>query len=138
MRRSRSFIQKKKEEKLKEQEKYTGSNYEKMRKMNIQPPKIKDMENYYKKEIEKICDKNQLSIPDFMNEENSLDNKEDFYSIQIKIPSGKSVTLKIYESDDINQKVKEFCKIYSLNDNIKRKIINKIKEFTQEEEEDDD
>ena len=138
VRRSRSFIQKKKEEKLKEQEKYTGSNYEKLRKMNIQPPKIKDMENYYKKEIEKICDKNQLSIPDFMNEENSLDNKEDFYSIQIKIPSGKSVTLKIYESDDINQKVKEFCKIYSLNDNIKRKIINKIKEFTQEEEEDDD
>jgi hypothetical protein len=138
VRRSRSYIQKKKEEKLKEQKKYTGSNYEKLRKKKIQPPKIKDIENYYKKEIEKICERNQLSMPDFMSEENSLDNKEDFYSIQIKIPSGKSVKLKIYESDDINQKVEEFCKIYSLNDNIKRKIINKIKEFTQEEEEDDD
>ena len=138
VRRSRSFIQKKKEEKLKEQEKYTGKNYEKMRNMNIQPPKIKDMENYYKKEIKKLYDKNQISMPDFMNEENSLDNKEEFYSIQIKIPSGKLVQLKIYESDDINQKVEEFCKIYTLNDNIKKKIINKIKEIIQDEEDEDD
>jgi len=43
VRRSRSYIQKKKEDKLKEKEKYTGQNYEKVRKMNIQPPKIKDM-----------------------------------------------------------------------------------------------
>ena len=134
VRRSRSFIQKREEEKKKEKEKYSGSNYEKLRKMNIMPPKIKDMENYYIREIEKLCEKNQLSLPDFMREDTSFENNENYFCIQIKIPNGKTVKLKINESDDINQKVEEFCRIYTLNDNIKRKIINKIEEFAQDED----
>ena len=55
--------------------------------------------------------------------ENSINsNEEDFY-IDIKIPNGKIIKLKVNANEDINKKIIEFCKIYGLNENIKQKLI---------------
>ena len=137
IKRNRSFIHKKQEERKREEDKYTGRNYEKIMKMNFQPPKIKDLEKEEKYEdkeyINKICKKYKISFPDdiiYKNENNKNLDEEDFY-IDIKIPSGKIVKLKVNVNEDINKKVIEFCKIYGLNDNIKQKLIKKFEEYKE-------
>ena len=35
-------------------------------------------------------------------------------------------TLKIYENDDANEVVEEFCKIHSIDDNVKNKLVANI------------
>ena len=101
------LIKRKNEERIKEENKYNGSNYEKVRKIKFncegslyKPKKIK-------KEIK----------------------KEKGMSVQIKLPYGKMVKLNIDLNEDVEKKVDEFCKIYSLNENIKRKIINQIENY---------
>jgi len=101
------LIKRKNEERIKEENKYNGSNYEKVRKIKFncegslyKPKKIK-------KEIK----------------------KEKGMSVQIKLPYGKMVKLNIDINEDVEKKADEFCKIYSLNENIKRKIINQIENY---------
>ena len=68
---------------------------------------------------------------------------EDF-DIDIKIPNGKIIKLKFNINDDIYQKAEEVCKIFSLNDSLKQKLIKKFEEYKndykkhQEEEEEDE
>ena len=133
-----SFIKKKESERLKEEEKYIGKNYEKIKKMNILPPKIKDINKFNKDEIKKLYEKNNLLLPDFMNNENDNSNNEDFYTVEIKIPNGKKVNMKINHNEDIDKKIENFCKIYSLNDKVKRKLIKKILEYKNYYYNDDD
>ena len=120
IKRNLSFIKKKEENKKREEDKYTGSNYEKIMRMNFQLPKIK----YFEKE------KNNDDKEDINHKsENSINsNEEDFY-IDIKIPNGKIIKLKVNANEDINKKIIEFCKIYGLNENIKQKLIKKVEKY---------
>ena len=48
-------------------------------------------------------------------------------TVKIKLPNDNDVAININLNENIDKKVEDFCKIYSLNDNIKEKIINQIK-----------
>ena len=108
------LIQRKKEEKIKEEKKYNGSNYENVRKIKFN------------------CE-GSLYKPKKIKKEKK---EEKGMSVQIKLPYGKMVKLNIDLNEDIEKKVDEFCKIYSLNGNIKRKIINQIETYKKIYEED--
>ena len=126
IKRNLSAIKKKKKDKKEEEDRYTGRNYEKTMKMKFQPPKIKDMEDNYKKGG--LCEKNHFTFPDFINDDNENSDTEDS-TIEIKIPNGKIVKFKFDINEDINKIVENFCKIYSLRDNVKQKLIKKIEEI---------
>ena len=105
IRKNLELIDKKKEEKIKEEEKYNGSNYEKVKKIKF------NCEGHLydkKKEIKKLKKVNDLTV-------------------KIKLPNDNDVAININLNENIDKKVEDFCKIYSLNDNIKEKIINQIK-----------
>ena len=105
IRKNIELIEKKKEEKIKEEEKYNGSNYEKVRKI-----KFNCEGNLYnkKKEIKQLKKKYDITV-------------------KIKLPNENDAIINVNLNDDIEKKVEDFCKIYSLNDNIKEKIFNQIK-----------
>ena len=109
--RNRKIINLKEEEKLKEKNKYDGSNYEKVKKIkfkcegNLYNPKNKEK----KKEEEK--------------EQKDKENIE----ISIKLLNNKIARLKLNKNDDINQKVENFCKIFCLNSNYQQILIKGIK-----------
>ena len=118
--------------------------------MNIKPPNIKDIEEYNNK-IQNLKEKYNIS-PSYNINNNKKENycekyeksdDEDF-DIDIKIPSGKIIKLKFNINDDINRKAEEFCKIFSLNDSLKQKLIKKFEEYKnfyenlQEEEEEEE
>ena len=42
------------------------------------------------------------------------------------MPNGRTQTLKIYENDDANKIVEDFCKIHSIDNNIKNKLIANV------------
>ena len=138
IKRNRAKIKQKEEERKKEEDLYTGKNYEKIRGMNIKPPKIKDIEEYNNK-LYNINNKQD----NYYCEKMEKSDDEDF-DIDIKIPNGKIIKLKFNINDDIYQKAEEFCKIFSLNDSLKQKLIKKFEEYKndykkhQEEEEEDE
>ena len=111
-----------------------GEKYEEIMRRNITPPNITDIRRMRKKEYYKTINymnqnaKNKKDIiePEEPSNEESDGNTE-YFNLQIKLPNGKIQTLKIYENDDANNVVKEFCKIHSIDDNIKNKLVANIK-----------
>jgi hypothetical protein len=89
-----------------------GENYEKIRRRAITPFNITDMRNNNKNKKR-------------MNKSNNK-NKDEFFSLQIKIPNGKMKTIKIYMNDDPYKVADEFCKIYSIKESVKQKLIRNI------------
>ena len=83
-----------------------GENYEKMRKRTITPFNITDMrkKNKIKKE----------------------DDDEYSFTMKIKIANGQMRNLKINIKSDPFKVANEFCKIYSIRDGMKNKLINNI------------
>ena len=132
IKRNRAVIRQKEENKKKEEEMLTGSNYEKTIKMKFQPPKIKDLEST---NANSYISKNSRDNSDINS------NDDDNYEIDIKIPNGKIIKFKFNIKDDINKKVDDICKIFDLNENIKQKIIKRVEEIRDyyiNEEEDDE
>ena len=95
--------------KIEEENKYNGNNYEKIKKIKFK------------------C-KGALYEPKKIHNEKIMKDIEDkdSFTFQIKLPNKKDINLTININENIEQKVEEFCKIYSLNNNIKEKIINQI------------
>lgn len=87
----------------------TGQNYEKTKKEKIVPFDITD-----------------LKKKDDSNKDNS--NKE-FFTVQIKIPSGKETLIKVYLNEDPYIVAENFCKIYSLNEEILKRLSKMILDF---------
>ena len=94
-------------EKLKQQiEKIPcGENYEKIRKRTITPFNITDLrkEKFHKKKKE-----------------------GEYFTMKIKIPNGQERTLKINIKNDPYKIASNFCKIYSIKENVKEKLIKNI------------
>ena len=94
-------------EKLKQQiEKIPcGENYEKIRKRTITPFNITDLrkEKFHKKKKE-----------------------GEYFTMKIKIPNGQERTLKINIKNDPYKIANNFCKIYSIKENGKQKLIKNI------------
>ena len=82
-----------------------GENYEKIKRRAITPFNITDMKKKRKK---------------------NKKEKEDFFTLQIKIPNGQLRVLKIYMKNDPYKVADDFCKIYSIKESIKKKLINNI------------
>ena len=104
------LIKRKNEMKIEEEEnKYNGNNYEKIKKIKFK------------------CE-GALYEPKKIHNEKIMKDIEDkdSFTFQIKLPNKKDINLIININENIEQKVEEFCKIYSLNNNIKEKIINQI------------
>ena len=91
-------------EKLKEKkEKISyGENYEKLKRRAITPFNITDM----KKKIKK--------------------NNNDYFIMKIKIPNGQMKSIKINIKSDPYKIANEFCKVYSIKENMKQKLIKNI------------
>ena len=128
IKRNRDAIEKKKLMKKIEEEKKSGKNYEKMKKSKLKPFNITDL-NEKNKKTKKLPPENLSN----KNEENNNEKNEamidDIYiTIDIKIPNGLLKPLKIYNknNNDTIDKVNEFCKIYSINDENKKMIIKKV------------
>ena len=83
-----------------------GENYEKIKRRSITPFNITDMKKRKKgrKNIE----------------------NEEFFTLQIKIPNGQLRTLKIYLKNDPYKVADEFCKIYSIKESVKKKLVKNI------------
>ena len=82
-----------------------GENYEKIKKRSISPFNITDMKKKRRRK----------------NQEN-----EDYFTLQIKIPNGQLRKIKIDSKSEPYQVAEEFCKIYSIKDIIKQKLIKNI------------
>ena len=96
-----------------------GERYEEIMRRNITPPNITDIRRMREKGIK--SNNNEIN-----SNENESDEKEEYFNLQIKLPNGKMQTLKIYENDDANEVVEEFCKIHSIDDNVKNKLVANI------------
>ena len=53
---------------------------------------------------------------------------EVFFNIDVKIGNEKK-PLKIFKGDDVMEKINNFCQMYKIGYNEKKKILKKIKEF---------
>ena len=111
-----------------------GEKYEEIRKRNITPPNITDIRRMRKNEyyrtlnyVNKTVNKNkELPLPENYLSEDESDGNTEYFNLQIKLPNGRTQTLKVYENDDANKVVEEFCKIHSIDDNIKSKLVTNI------------
>ena len=111
-----------------------GEKYEEIRKRNITPPNITDIRRmrineYYRtmNYVNKTVNKNkELVLPENYLSEDESDGNTEYFNLQIKLPNGRTQTLKVYENDDANKVVEEFCKIHSIDDNIKNKLVTNI------------
>ena len=92
-----------------------GEKYEEIMRRNITPPNITDI----RKMKQKIKSKKSFN--------NESDGNTEYFNLQIKLPNGKIQTIKVYENDDPNDVVEEFCKIHTIDDNIKYKLVANIK-----------
>ena len=111
------IIKRKKELKLEEENKYNGTNYEKIRKIKFKcKGPLYEPKKIYKNEK--------------INKEIKINDKNNF-TVKIKLPNKKDINLTININENIKQKVEKLCKIYSLNDNIKEKIINQIESYKE-------
>ena len=100
--------------KIEEEDKYNGNNYEKIRKI-----KFKCEGPLY--EQKKVKNEN-------INKEREI---KDNFNVKIKLPNKKDINLTINLKENIEHKVEKLCKIYSLNNNIKEKIINQIESYRE-------
>ena len=92
-----------------------GERYEEIMRRNITPPNITDI----RKMRQKIKSKKSFN--------NESDGNTEYFNLQIKLPNGKIQTIKVYENDDPNEVVEEFCKIHTIDNNIKYKLVANIK-----------
>ena len=98
-----------------------GENYEEIMRRNITPPNITDIRRMKQKE-----EKKQNNDINSNENESESDGNTEYFNLQIKLPNGKIKTLKVYENDDANEVVEEFCKIHSIDENIKSKLVANI------------
>ena len=105
--RTRSFIKKKELEKIEDENKRFGKNYDKIMAAKISFPKYKESST---------------------NEKRAKKDEEVFFNIDVKI-GNETRPLKIFKGDDVTQKVNNFCQIYKIGYNEKKKILTKIKDF---------
>ena len=125
------------------EQKPVGENYEKIKRMNIQPFNITDMRKYKENQKKKIYERTHKNkkIP---NKTNSDYVEEDYFTIEILVQNGKKRMIKIYPNDDPKEITEEFCKTYQIKDDIKKKLYHNICNFKQqylknkEEEEDEE
>ena len=111
-----------------------GEKYEEIRKRNITPPNITDIRRMRKKDyyrtmnyVNKTVNKSkELVLPENNLSEDESEGNTEYFNLQIKLPNGRTQTLKVYENDDANKVVEEFCKIHSVDDNIKNKLVTNI------------
>ena len=82
-----------------------GENYEKIKRRSITPFNITDLRKRNKKKI---------------------NENGEFFTLQIKIPNGQLRTLKIFINNDPYKVADDFCKIYSIKESIKKKLIKNI------------
>ena len=83
-----------------------GENYEKIKKRSITPFNITDMRKKNKSRINH--------------------SKDEFFTLQIKIPNGQLRSLKIFIKSDPYKVAGDFCKIYSIKESVKQKLIKNI------------
>ena len=107
-----------------------GENYEIIKNMKIKPLNITDLKKYKKEEISKIINKNNLNFQ-FEDEDNESDGTDDYFTIDLKLPNGYIRKIKVYENDDPMEIAENFCKTYSIKDNIKEKLAMNIKLFKE-------
>ena len=107
----------------------TGDNYERLKKMNIQPFNITDMKKLKKNEIKDIINKHNLNLSIEDSEENESDGNDDYITIDLKISNGITRKIKVYKNDDPMEIAQKFCKTYQINNNIKEKLAKNIEQF---------
>ena len=132
--RNRSVLEKKELEKKLEEDKKYGRNYDKMQKMKtkIKPLNITDLNKSASKEKKNIQyisntetkEKKRYQLETEKNE-NIIQNI--YITLDIKTPSGTVNQLKIYNKPDKKtmEDVCNFCKIFSLNDDMMNMLIKK-------------
>ena len=59
------------------------------------------------------------------------ENDDQYFSIQITIPSGKERTLKVHVDDDPFEIADNFCKVYGMKDEIKERLARTIIKFME-------
>lgn len=113
----------------------SGENYEKMRIRNIKPFDITDMRRLEEKEREEMdgLNKKQKDKPKKQKEEekdnDNDDDDEDYFTIQVKIPSGKERTLRIYPDDNAFEVATNFCHTYCIKDEVRDRLAANIHHF---------
>ena len=123
IKRNRSVIQFKNRERIKEQNRITGSNYEKVMNQKINLPRIKDLES-----SSNISEENETHKKD--NNNNNENNDSDaYFTIQVKTSKGKTKPLKIYINKNPIEEANSFCDANNIRQATRDKIIQKIKEL---------
>ena len=136
--RNRSVLEKKEHEKKIEDDKKYGRNYDKMQKnkIKIKPLNITDLSksaSKAKKNKQFIINSNTNSKNKYNLNTEKNDNiiKDVYINLDIKTPSGIIKQLKIYNKTDKNtiEDINSFCKIYSLNEEVKKMLIKKAIQY---------
>ena len=126
IKRNRSVIQLKNRERIKEQNRITGSNYEKVMNQKINLPRIKDLES-----SSNISEENETHKKDNNNNNNNNENNDSdaYFTIQVKTSKGKTKPLKIYINKNPIEEANSFCDANNIRQATRDKIIQKIKEL---------
>ena len=133
--RNRSFIKSKELEKKLEEDKKYGRGYDKLQKLKIKPLNMTFLEasNSKKKNNIKYIKtdtnhKNRYNLESEKND-NIIDNI--YITLDIKIKNGAIKPLKIYNKKDkkIIDDINNFCRIYSLNEEVKKTLIKKALKY---------
>ena len=146
VKRNRSILEKKENDKKIEEDKKFGRNYDKIKKVKIKALNITDLNGSNKKN-KKI----NIPIPssnsnrslqqkinlnnDFMNnsESEKVENIIDgvYITIDIKVPNGLLKPLKIYNKSDNEtiELVNNFCRIYTINEENKKIILKNVLQY---------
>ena len=146
VKRNRSVLEKKENDKKIEEDKKFGRNYDKIKKLKIKALNITDL-NGSNKKSKKI----NIPIPssnsnrsyqqkinlnnDFMNnsESEKVENIIDgvYITIDIKVPNGLLKPLKIYNKGDNEtiELVNNFCRIYTINEENKKIILKNVLQY---------
>lgn len=125
----RKGILKRFEKKYLMEKKPIGENFEKIKRMNIQPFNITDIRKAEKEEFKKLCEKTNTP---FEESEEESDGNDDYFTIEVLVQNGKKRILKIYENDDPKEVAENFCKTYSVKEDVKKKLIDNIIKFKKE------
>ena len=124
IKRNRSVIQFKNRERIKEQNRITGSNYEKVMNQKINLPRIKDLESSVN-----ISEENETHKKDINNNNNENNDSDAYFTIQVKTSKGKTKPLKIYINKNPIEEANSFCDANNIRQATRDKIIQKIKEL---------
>ena len=130
--RNRALLEKKEYEKKLEEDKRYGRNYDKLKKVKIKPLNINYL-NYSNQaspkknnNVNKYQNYTESNRKSKFNPENEI--IENIYiTLDIKTPNGIAKPLKIYNKNDnsVIEDVSNFCRIYNLNEEIKKLLINR-------------